>query len=237
MTIRRPAPPGGPLRQPARQTLQVLQFGDQAWSIRRQEFSGQRADVPAALLAACRAAIKVARPHGDKADAAEQDVLRRLAAERPLAEEQGQWRLYQWSQRFPVMIGARAIGADVESRAATAGTNLAESPYRVVIWGVAVPMAANAWTLYVFPARRRAGSGEHDTMEVALPPGSRRLASIRTGRAKRSPPFPRAMTTAVRPGSFTTAGSPIAVGRPRSRGSRTTRAGTPALRHKGNTRP
>ncbi len=35
----------------------VLEFGDQAWSIRRQEFSGPPGDVPAALQAACRAAI------------------------------------------------------------------------------------------------------------------------------------------------------------------------------------
>ena len=76
----------------------VLEFGDQAWSIRRQEFSGPPGDVSAALQAACRAAIVDSRPRGESPDAAEQELLKRLAGERPVAEEQGQWRLYGGAQ-------------------------------------------------------------------------------------------------------------------------------------------
>ena len=87
----------------------VLEFGDQAWSIRRQEFSGPQGGLPAALQAACRAAIVDARPRGESADAAEQELLKRLAGERPVAEEQGQWRLYEWGAGHPVLIGTRAV--------------------------------------------------------------------------------------------------------------------------------
>ncbi len=86
----------------------VLEFGDQAWSIRRQEFSGREDGVNAALQAACRAAILNARPRGESADADEQELLKRLAGERPLAEEPGQWRLYRWGEGHPVLIGTRS---------------------------------------------------------------------------------------------------------------------------------
>jgi hypothetical protein len=150
---------------------QVLAFGNQDWSIRRQEFSGSQAEVPAALLAFCRSAISNAPPRGGAADAAEQDVLKRLAAEKPAAEEPGRWRLYQWSAGCPVIIGTHA--------AETAGTNLAEPLYRVVIWGMAVPADTNAWTLFVFQPGTAASGAEQDTIEVPLPPGSRRLAAVR----------------------------------------------------------
>ena len=86
----------------------VLEFGDQAWSIRRQEFSGPPSEVPAALQAACRAAIVDARPRDDSPDAAEQGLLKRLADQRPVAEEQGRWRIYAWGDGHPLLIGTRA---------------------------------------------------------------------------------------------------------------------------------
>ena len=54
----------------------LLEFGDQAWSVRRQEFSGLWADVSAALQAACRRAIVDARPCGKLPDAAEEELLK-----------------------------------------------------------------------------------------------------------------------------------------------------------------
>ena len=65
--------------------------------------------VPAALQAACRAAIVDSRPRGESPDAAEQELLETPAGERPVAEEHGQWRLYQWGEGHPVLIGTRAV--------------------------------------------------------------------------------------------------------------------------------
>ena len=153
---------------------QVLAFGDQNWSIRRKEFSGPSGAVPAALVQFCRLAIADAPLRGDAADAAERDVLTRLAAEKPVAEEPGNWRLYQWSEGVPIVIGTRVVPANAPR------TILAESPYRVVIWGMVVP-AANAWMLYVFQAGGKGSGTAQGVVEVPLPPGGKRLASIGTG--------------------------------------------------------
>jgi hypothetical protein len=154
----------------------VLEFGDQAWSMRRETFSGRQGDVPAALERACRAAIVDSRPPRESADAAEDELLKRLADERPVAEEPGQWRLYRWGEGHPVLIGTRAFPA---------GTNLDETTYRVVIWGIAVPAGPDAWTLCLFQS---GGAGHHvpvvggqgqPEVEIPLPPGGHRLVSIR----------------------------------------------------------
>jgi hypothetical protein len=153
----------------------VLEFGDQAWAIERQEFAGPPAGVPAALQTACRSAIASASPRGETADAAERELLTRLAKEKPVAEEPGQWRLYEWTSAQSVLIGTRAIPAE----GAGGGTILAETAVRVVIWGIAVPVAENRWTMYLFRAggtTSREGKGATD---IPLPPGGRRLVAIR----------------------------------------------------------
>jgi hypothetical protein len=151
---------------------QLLAFGDQKWSIRRQEFTGPPGDVPAALVRFCRSAIAEAQPRGDVPDAAEQEMVTRLAAEKPVVEEPGKWRLYQWSEGAAIVIGT------CEMSPSATGTNLAKPPHRVVIWGMAAPAASGAWTLYVFLAGS-AGSGISQGMiELPLPPGGHRLASI-----------------------------------------------------------
>lgn len=172
----------------------ILEFGDQVWSIRRQEFSGPSGDLPAALQTACRAVIVASRPRSEAADAAEQELLKRLAAERPVAEEHGQWRIYRWGEGQSVLIGTRAFGVEgqnattktrlgegpsVKDHPADAGTSLDKTPYRVVLWGIAVPAATNAWTLYLFQSGGMAGGRRQSEGEIPLPPGGHRLVSMR----------------------------------------------------------
>ena len=166
---------------------QLLAFGEQDLSIRRKEFAGRRAEVPAALLDWCRSSIADAQPRAETADAAERDVLQQLAAEKPAAEEPGQWRLYEWSKGFPITIGTKVAGTlrvpsanGTRSVPATLGPNLDQTPYRVVIWGIAVPVAANAWTLYAFQAGSAGLSEAQGASRVPLPPGGHRLATIRS---------------------------------------------------------
>ena len=158
----------------------VLEFGDQAWSIRRQEFSGREGEVTAALQAACRAAILDSRPRGESADADEQELLKRLAGERPVAEQPGKWRLYRWGEGHPVLIGTKsgergAGSGEQEAQAKTPaflaprsllpaprspGTNLDETTYRVVIWGMAIPAQPRQdrrLDLILVSVRRRGG--------------------------------------------------------------------------------
>lgn len=177
---------------------QVMAFGNQDFSIRRQEFSGSQADMAAALVAFCGRRIASALPRGDAADEAEKDVLRRLSGEKPVAEEPGRWRLYQWSGGCPIVVGVRVIewhvpelakavqgnttrpSLESQGRATpTTGTNLAEPACRVVVWGMAVPTAPNVWSFYVFQSDRANSDVAQAAKTAPLPPGSRRLASIR----------------------------------------------------------
>ncbi len=191
----------------------VLKVGDQPWAIKRQEFSGRLRDVSAALQTACRAALSVSRPRGSSPDAAEQLLLQRLAAERPVAEEPGQWRLYRWGDDHPIFLGTRAvvdavakgkqegIGVHLDQDQigpmrpigpigpmsptslirddAKPGTNLDKTPYRVVVWGIAIPSAADGWTLYLFQSQGAAGSQSPPGVAIPLPPAGRRLMAIR----------------------------------------------------------
>jgi hypothetical protein len=167
----------------------VLEFGQQVWSIRRQEFSGPPGEVPAALRAASRAAIVDARPRGELPDAAEQELLKRLAGQRPVAEQRGQWRLYAWGEGHPVLIGTRVFGAAGRDGNGAAvprpWTTLDETAYRVVIWGIAVPAGAmcpgsvDAWTLYVFRSGGAEAADGQPEGHIPLPPGGHRLLSIR----------------------------------------------------------
>ncbi len=161
----KPTPPAVAGEEATR--VQSLEFGEQSWLIRREAFSGAPGDLPRALLTACRAAIGEARPRGETPDAAEKQLLQRLAGQQPAAEERGQWRLYQWNEGRPVMIGTR--------------TSLDKTAYRVVIWGLAIPAGNNAWTLYLFQASGAVTGLERPENEVPLPPGGHRLVAIRAG--------------------------------------------------------
>ncbi len=157
----------------------TLGFGDQPWTIRRQEIVGRRDAALAALQAACRELIPFAEPLVAVPDDSERALLKRLAAERPISEQPGQWQLFQCDEGFPMLVGQRESSLPSAQAAKSAGTKLDEPAYRVVIWGIAVPAAANAWSLYVFQAKAATGLHADSSPEVALPPGSSRLVSLR----------------------------------------------------------
>ena len=106
-------------------------------------------------------------------------MLSRLAAEKPIAEEPSRWRLYQWSEGVPIMIGTRVVPA------AAGGTNLDKTPCRVVIWGMAVPAARNTWTMYLFQDSGEETSSEQCAAAVPLPPGAAAVVGPRGGQFDR----------------------------------------------------
>ena len=231
---------GSSAAPPGAADSQAMAFGNQDWSIRRQEFSGSQAGLPAALVAFCRSWIADALPRGDAADDAEQDVLKRLAGENPVAEEPGHWRLYEWSAGCPIVVGVMRMQAAEGTRSvpATLRTNLAEPPYRVVIWGMAVPAAdplrgcPEAWTLYVFhPGGTGSGTAQVPRLSRfrRAAAGWRRSAGRMEARSRR---LRRTTTWAGRPGSFMIAGLPSAAGRRRTPGGRSPPVGRPALRRR-----
>jgi hypothetical protein len=171
----------------------VVQFGDQPWSIRRQPLSGNSAAACTALRVACREAVTRGDPVTDHPDQAESDLLARLGRQKPVEEEPGQWQLYECAEGFPMVIGTRpwprsaagpvaSGGEDVragESPPPPAGTQLAETSRRVVIWGLAVPAGRDAWALYTFQPQPTVGQRTDGLPDIPLPGGSKRLVSLR----------------------------------------------------------
>ena len=167
---RRPPLTVHPLGDP--QTPHILQLGPGPWTARRQELRGGDELARQTLAGLSREVIAGAAPAGPTPTAAEQQFLAMLAQWKPLETGSGGWRLYAVPGPFPIVVGTRP--------AAVAGrSTVAVSAYRMVTWGLALPMAEKAWTLYVFysdPGGSAAGSRLPD---VPLPPESRRALAVR----------------------------------------------------------
>ncbi len=169
-------------------TPHFLQFGDQPWSMWRQSIAADRPAAAAALLANCRRLIETA----DEPPAAKSlakpvpptDPLGGLPPGleklKPAAEAAGKWRLYAIEGGFPMVAGVRQFSQNPPDKA---GSNLAEPPRRVVIWGLAVPVAAKVWTLCVFQPIAGDGRSKPELFpsRIELPPGSRKLVSMQLG--------------------------------------------------------
>jgi hypothetical protein len=161
------------LGDPAR--VHVLEFGNQPRSVRRQSVSGNRASAAAALEAACRTEVSQASPPQTPPDEAERRLLAGLAKRTPVAAQSGVWQLYTCGEGLPMMAGVRLW---TKAGGGKAGTQLAETPGRVVTWGVAVPAGPERWTLYVFQAEGGA-SPPAEAAEIPLPPEGKKLLSVR----------------------------------------------------------
>ncbi len=170
----------------------VLQFGNQPWSLREQVIGGDRQAAAAALLADCRRFLQSApAPAGaagsDRAARARNaEVLATLRQLKPTEEERGKWRLYQLPNDLPMVAGVRQDAAATQGRAAS---KLAEGTPAVVIWGLAIPRARQAWTLYTFQPESDAGQPNSGLASIPIPPGSCRIMAMQVAEGGGLPPF------------------------------------------------
>ncbi len=115
----------------------TIEFGDSPWSMRRQTISGDRAQAIERLRAVCREMLDTISPLSPptiKTPSEEKAAgfLATLEKTKPTAESPGRWRLYEFHETFPMIAG------------------IAESPRRVLLWGMAIPAGPTGWTLCVF---------------------------------------------------------------------------------------
>ena len=159
----------------------TVQFGDSPWSLRRESFAGDKQQAARRLLVTCREvfsspSVSSAKTSLSSAPSpAEAKMLASLVRRKPAEEAAGLWRLYELHDAFPMVVGV----AKMSTRPTTKKMekNLAEEPYRLVLWGIGMPSSATGWTLCVFePNGSAAAMGRTD---VPLPPGCRRTLSIR----------------------------------------------------------
>jgi len=153
-----------------------LQFGDAPLAMGREMVEGDREEVAKALQASCREMTAAADPPNDVPGASEVRFLASLVGESPVAEEPGEWQVYQVEAGFPMVAGVRTVASG--SGAVEPG-QVAQQARRVVTWGLAVPAADRAWALYTFHPANAATGPTADLAEVPLPPDSRKTMSIR----------------------------------------------------------
>jgi hypothetical protein len=190
-----PLAPGDGLGDLSRR--QELLFGNSPWQIDAESCSGDRARVTAVLVDRCRQSAAASPLPGEPPSPGETQFLQYLRSQSLVGSQTGSCRAYQWEGAFPMAVGLRVSTPHAPREGVRhaerdeynhAGT-VAESGFRVVTWGMAVPRGAAPfgqatpsavpWALYVF---HRAGSvlpAAGGLPEIALPAGCRRLVSMR----------------------------------------------------------
>lgn len=162
------------LGDPAR--THQLQFGDAPWAMVRRAAVGSREEVAAVLRSSCQELTIASELPAAAAGPSEQEFLASLVRQSPVAEEPDQWQIHELHGGFPMVVGTRAPAAAPPS---TEGEQVAEGSRRVVTWGLAVPVADEAWTLYTFHPATSADGPLADLPEIPLPPNSRKTISMR----------------------------------------------------------
>ena len=152
-----------------------LALGYTPYELTRQSVSGDSQAAAEALLALGRRAIGQAEAFDDELVEREQQFLGRLTDHPPAVENTAAgWRLHLAQEGLPLIVGTRRIpegAAEIDSKSSPA-------PWRVVLWGLALPAGKNGWTVYQFLASRSPKATVVGSVNVPLPPGSRRLLSI-----------------------------------------------------------
>jgi len=159
--------------------LHTIQFGDSSWSLRRQSITDDKQRAIERLRAACREVLlHIDRPE-EKPAASEDKFLRFLSNSKPADEGPGKWRLYEFHEALPMAVGVARPAPTAAGQSAEAEPNLVRSGYRVVVWGVAVPIGTEGWALYTFqPGVPSLEAGSRLT-DIPLPPGGRKGLSLR----------------------------------------------------------
>jgi hypothetical protein len=152
-----------------------LALGDTPYELTRQTVNGDAEAAAEALLALGRRAIGQAEVFDDELVEREQRFLGRLTDQPPAVENTAAgWRLHLAHEGLPLIVGTRRIGkgaAEIDSQASRA-------PWRVVLWGLALPTGENGWTVYQFLASQSPKTVTAGLADVPLPPDSRRVLSI-----------------------------------------------------------
>ena len=86
----------------------VLQFGSQSWAIVRQTVPASRKEATRALRDLCRKAVEGAGLPDDRPGPGEREFLQWISAAKPVEEEPGRWRLYEFDDAFPMVVGTHA---------------------------------------------------------------------------------------------------------------------------------
>ena len=107
--------------------------------------------------------------------------IRPFLGANPVEQQPGEWQLYELNEAFPMVVGVRPQPppSGPEAKKHDAEKNLAREGRSVVTWGLAVPAAPDAWTVYTFQPEPPAGTQDSAGWEVPIPPECTRTDSLR----------------------------------------------------------
>ncbi len=183
-----------------------IDFGDGGSWMRRQTIRGDKQKAIERLRAACRGALSSIKPRpvvapnepvspkpgtttgrGLMDTASDEKFLKFLSGSKPVDESPGRWRLYEFNEAVPMAVGlVRADAPPPERgkmpRLLDGQANLAQLGYRAIIWGLAMPMGEDAWSLCVFQPENHPADGVAGSADIPLPPECRRMLSLRADR-------------------------------------------------------
>ncbi len=138
--------------------FQTLQFSNNAWSIGRRSVIGDKQTAVEQLRIACRELLEKA-PTLEKTPS--QKGLDFLAGLTPVDQKPGKWRLYELQDAFPMAVGVNA------------------KEDCAVVWGLAMPVGDQQWTLSTFQMGNSRSEGQIKG-EVPLPPGGSQTLAMST---------------------------------------------------------
>ena len=167
-----------------------LEFDGLAFTLRRQMVEGDEQAAAGGLMAAAREiAAGDAVPAG-KIHQSEGALIEALGEIEP-AEEVGSFRIYRFDLPIPmVLVTRRMLSESGEGRAREGSERqepltlpglsrrAEEVAERVVCWGRAFPVGDRSWRLFLFHSPE-GGAARAGARDIPLPPGSRKLHSIR----------------------------------------------------------
>ncbi len=167
-----------------------LEFGDLTQSLTRQIVEGDQQAAIAALVRHCQAVALAAACPAAEPDAAERQLLERIAGLKPvdpLSEnstpaKMADWQVYVIDKRFTMVVAVKRFPdqrpESGQPRGIGASKETARGGMRLVCWGTAMPVGEAAWTLYLFRESPR-GTSPSGPLDVPLPAGARRNLSLR----------------------------------------------------------
>jgi hypothetical protein len=164
----------------------LLEFGNQPVSLTRQIIGGGRLQALEKLVSLCRTACQTAISPPQLIAPVEPKLLAQLESRQPFEEVLNQWRLYQLDDALPMIVGIRRFGSRSSPsgreprREQPAAATVIDKSWRLVCWGLAMPLSDKSWTLYVHAASSMPVAADAVSGPIPeLPPESRRILSLR----------------------------------------------------------
>lgn len=168
-----PAPVPGTVGIPEAGAEQPLQIHFGRYSLRRIEVEGDLPAVIEQLKAQCRAVAQRARPPQTEPSEGERRFLERIAGREPL-EEDGNWQIYQFEGKLPLLV---AVAAEPAGSSSSPSEESGRPQYRVVAWGLAMPGDDESCTLLVYEVQTPSGQ-DLQGADLALPAQFRRTLTL-----------------------------------------------------------